>query len=257
MSLPISTRGARLSEARPYAGTGWRVVEAQHRVSTLKLVDTLAEQALLEDLLEGSKPVVPPECQHLHYLLATPFRYGAPYPHGSRFRRAGLTPGVFYASETFETAIAELSFCRLLFFAESPRTPYPRNPTEYTGFSVAVRTQSALDLSAPPLNDREEEWTHLSDYAACQAFADEARAQSCEIIRYISVRAPPARNLAILTCAAFAQREPLEQRDFRLQLGAFGARAIGSLPDFALEYPMAFFARDSRLAALVGRPGGP
>ena len=48
-------------------------------VSTLKLVDTLAEQALLEDILEESKPPVPPECRHLHYLLSTPFRYGAPY----------------------------------------------------------------------------------------------------------------------------------------------------------------------------------
>jgi hypothetical protein len=30
------------------------VVEAQHIVSTMKLVDTLAEQALLEQLLEGA-----------------------------------------------------------------------------------------------------------------------------------------------------------------------------------------------------------
>ena len=44
----------------------------------MKLVDTLAEQALLEDLIESSKPPVPVECRHLHYLLSTPFRYGAP-----------------------------------------------------------------------------------------------------------------------------------------------------------------------------------
>ena len=31
--------------------TAWRVVEAQHCVSTMKLVDTLDEQKLLEDLL--------------------------------------------------------------------------------------------------------------------------------------------------------------------------------------------------------------
>ena len=69
------------------------MVEAQHRVSTLKLVDTLSEQERLEQLLDASKPPVPPECRHLDYLLATPFRYGSPYPHGSRFRRAGLSPG--------------------------------------------------------------------------------------------------------------------------------------------------------------------
>ena len=58
----------------------------------MKIVDTLAEQARLEELLEHSKPAVPPECRHLHYLLFTPFRYGAPYPRGSRFRRDRTDP---------------------------------------------------------------------------------------------------------------------------------------------------------------------
>src|SRR3546814_1362417 len=88
------TPAALSAEARRLEGTCWRLVEAQHRVSTLKLVDTLDEQDLLERLTEEAKPSVPEECRHLHYLLATPFRYGAAYPRGSRFRRAGLTPGV-------------------------------------------------------------------------------------------------------------------------------------------------------------------
>jgi len=107
-------------EARALSGTCWRLVEAQHRISTLKLVDTVEEQAALEDLVQDTKPAVPPECRHLHYLLATPFRYGAAYPTGSRFRRAGLSEGVFYAAEEPHTAVAELVFWRLLFFAESP-----------------------------------------------------------------------------------------------------------------------------------------
>ena len=76
------------SDAGALAGICWRLVEAQHRVSTLKLVDSVDEQETLEDLIQASKPSVPPECQHLHYLLSTPFRYGAAYPIGSRFRRA-------------------------------------------------------------------------------------------------------------------------------------------------------------------------
>jgi hypothetical protein len=71
------------------------LVEAQHRISTLKLVDTVEEQQALEQLIEETKPPLPPECAGLHYLLSTPFRYGAVYPVGSRFRRAGLTEGVF------------------------------------------------------------------------------------------------------------------------------------------------------------------
>ncbi len=140
MSSATWTPAALSSEARPYRGICWRLVEAQHRVSTLKLVDTLAEQAALERLLEETKPPVPPECRHLHYLLATPFRYGAPYPQGSRFRRAGFTPGVYYASEHVETAVAEAAFHRLLFFADSPGTPWPANALELTAFSVPCAT---------------------------------------------------------------------------------------------------------------------
>src|SRR5690606_19020711 len=129
----------------------WRLVEAQHKVSTLKLTDTLAEQYLLEELIEETKPVIPPECRHLDFLLATPFRYDAVYPKGSRFRRAGRTPSVFYAAETSSTAVAELAFHRLLFFAESPDTPWPLNPSEYTAFGVDVASDRLLDLSQPPL----------------------------------------------------------------------------------------------------------
>ena len=37
-------------------GACWRLVEAQHWVSTLPLVDTLEEQARLEQILEDTKP---------------------------------------------------------------------------------------------------------------------------------------------------------------------------------------------------------
>jgi hypothetical protein len=111
------------SEFRALAGRCWRAVEARHYVSTLKLTDTHEEQSRLEELIEATKPRIPEECRHLPYLLSTPFRYGAPYPTGSRFRRAGLTAGVFYAAEFSRTAIAELTFYRLLFFAESPARP--------------------------------------------------------------------------------------------------------------------------------------
>ena len=39
----------------------WRGVEAQHIVSTMRLADNAAEQRVLEELLETSKPAVPPD----------------------------------------------------------------------------------------------------------------------------------------------------------------------------------------------------
>ena len=76
-SLPTWTTAALSPEIRRVSGRCWRVVEAQHVVSTMSLVDTLEEQALLEQVLDDSKPAVPEDCRNLHYLLFTPFRYGA------------------------------------------------------------------------------------------------------------------------------------------------------------------------------------
>jgi hypothetical protein len=250
MSSPTWTPAALWSERRTLSGACWRVVEAQHKVSTLKLVETLAEQTLLESLIEQTKPPVPPECRHLHYLLATPFRYGSPYPRGSRFRRAGMTPGIYYASARLDTAIAETVFSRFLFFAESPATPWPANAGEFTAFSARFATRRGLDLVRPPLADKA--WTHPTDYTACQALAEAARAAAVAVIRYESVR-DPARgaNIAILACPAFKSAAPVERQTWRIQLGASGARALCEFPDARLEFSREVFVADPRIAALT------
>jgi hypothetical protein len=247
--LPTWTPAALSRELRQLAGRCWRVVEAQHVISTMKLVDTLAEQQVLEELLEATKPPVPPECASCHYLLSTPFRYGAPYPGGSRFRRAGHTPGVFYASDSPRTAIGEMAFRRMLFFAESPTIPWPVNASEYTVFAARVRTKTAIDLTAPPLSKDADVWTHPTEYAPCQAFADAARHAGAEVLRYRSARVD-GRNFAILTCRAFPTREPVERQTWRMHVGAAGARAIGDFPDQRLSFDRAAFARDPRIASL-------
>jgi hypothetical protein len=250
--LPTWTTTALAPEIRRVSGHCWRVVEAQHVVSTMMLVDTLEEQALLEQILDDSKPKVPAECRHLHYLLFTPFRYGAPYPKGSRFRRAGLTPGVFYASAQPATAVAEMAFWRLLFYAESPGTPWPANPGEYTAFSVRYSAGKGLDLMRPPLNRDADTWTHPTEYAPCQALADTAREAGVLAIRYQSARAA-GPNVALLTCAAFASREPVERQSWRIDVGARGVRAICHFPEQRLSFDRTAFARDPRIG---GRESG-
>ena len=256
MSSPIWTPAALSSEFRAHAGLCWRLVEAQHRVSTLRLVDTLDEQRLLEAILEETKPPVPPECRHLDYLLFTPFRYDAPYPRGSRFRGAGRTPGVFYAAERPETAAAETVFHRLLFFAESPATPWPGNAVEYTAFSARVSSDRAIDLTEPPLSADEALWTHPTDYAACQSLAEDVREAGGTIIRYRSVRDPGrGANLAILACSAFAAPRPVERRTWRIKVGPAAAQVLSETPARSLEFhPGAF--DDPRLDAVEwGRDG--
>jgi hypothetical protein len=250
MPSRIWTRAALSSERRPLAGACWRSVEAQHRVSTMKLVDTLAEQSVLEALLEQTKPPVPPECRDLHYLLSTPFRYAAPYPMGSRFRRAGFTPGVFYGSTVPATAVAEMACHRLLFFADSPDTLWPTNAGEYTVFSIKVRTRAALDLTQPPLNRDRARWTHPTDLAACQELADHARTAQVEALKYSSARVADGVNLALLTRSAFASRAPITRQTWRLHIGSHGVRAICDSPSARLEFDRASFAADPRIAGL-------
>jgi len=251
MSSSIWTPAALSSDARASSGTCWRLVEAQHHVSTLKLVDSVDEQKLLEDLIEESKPPLPPECRDLHYLLSTPFRYGAVYPTGSRFRRAGMTEGVFYAAEAPQTAVAEMAFCRLLFFAESPDTPWPANPAEYTAFSAEYATKKAIDLTKGKYSADRARWMHVTDYSHCQAFADAARAAKIEIIRYASVRDPDhGSNLAILTCRAFAKTHTIEQQTWHIRLSEAGAQAICEAPKSGITFDRKAFATDPRIAKL-------
>ncbi|HEY2434686.1 MAG TPA: RES family NAD+ phosphorylase [Vicinamibacterales bacterium] len=248
--MPTWTRAALSPERRALSGTCWRLVEAQHHVPTMKLVDTLAEQRVLESIVEETKPPVPAECRGLHYLLATPFRYGAPYPGGSRFRRAGLTAGVFYASQAVDTAVAEMVFHRLLFFADSPATAWPARAGEFTAFSARYRSAAALDLGAAPLDADRASWTDPIDYAPCQALADAARDAGVELLRYPSARDAGGVNLALLSCRAFGAREPQARETWRIALGEHGARALRDMPDRGIEFGREAFAADHRIAAL-------
>jgi hypothetical protein len=257
MSSPIWTPDALRSEARQFEGSAWRLVEAQHRVSTLKLVDSLNEQEVLEGILEATKPPLPEECRHLNYLLSTPFRY-RPYPHGSRFRRPGITPGVWYGAEQPETAAAETVFYRFLFFAESPQTPFPDDAAEYTAIAVDLATPVAIDLTTGALAGDAACWRHLTDYQPCQTLAETAREIGVEIIRYASVRDPAhGTNFAVLTCRAFRSPAPTERQTWRIRISRSGAQALCEYPYLGLEFPPETFADDPRLADMVwDRPSG-
>lgn len=243
------TPPALVSEARAWSGHLWRVVESQSRVATLKLVDTIDEQAILEAELEGSKPLIPRTCADLDYLLATPFRY-APYPHGSRFRRARQPEGCFYAAERVETSVAEEAFYRLLFFLDAPGAKLPANPQERTAFRVAAATGHAIDLTLPPFDQGASVWGHPTDYGPCQALADAARAAGIEAIRYTSVRDPDGgANLALLSPAAFRAIRPEIFETWHLFLREAVVQAIREMPRFTLEIPFSAWAIDPRVAA--------
>lgn len=191
----------------------WRAVEAQHRVSTMVLVDTLDEQTLLERLLEESKPALATGQQALHWLLFTPFRY-PPLPSGSRFR-APSDPGVFYGAEWQRTACAELGYWRWRLLMDSPGLD-SIDPMQQTLFKTPVRG-ATIDLREPPLSRKRKQWTDPGDYAACQQVARRARDAGIEMIRYESVRDPQSGGCAaLLSHGAFAAIAPSESQTWTL-----------------------------------------
>lgn len=182
------------------------MVEAQHLVSTSKLVDTMAEQSLLEDILEESKPPIPEAAADLHFLLFSPFRYWPRQPTGSRFR-AVYEPGVFYAAETVRTAAAEVSYWRWRFLQDTAGLERLQ-PCSFTAFRVPIKT-SCIDLCEPPFVGESAQWQHPTDYSATQALGRIAREANIGAIKYQSVRDPEKHFcVAVLTPLAFAAKRP-------------------------------------------------
>lgn len=182
------------------------MVEAQHLVSTSRIVDTRAEQELLEDILEERKPPIPQEAADLHYLLFSPFRYETRYPHGSRFRAVN-DPGVFYSAETVRTAAAEAGYWRWRFLQDTAGLERLQ-PCSFTAFRVPIKT-SCVDLREPPFDSDASKWQHPSDYSATQAFGRMARDAGIGAILYQSVRDPEQHFcVAVLTPLAFAAKKP-------------------------------------------------
>lgn len=181
----------------------WRGVEAQHVVSTMRLVDTTEEQDMLEQLLERSKPPMPAMKVPKHYLLATPFRYRPQHP--SRFRRAG-TLGLWYGAEELFASCAEVAYWRYRFIMDSVAFLNTELLTEHTFYQAKIEGR-AIDLMNAPWVKVSAIWTHGSDYTETQAVADAARDRGVQWICYESVRAPARR------CAAVLDVEALEMVD--------------------------------------------
>jgi len=202
------------ASVRLLAAALWRGVEAQHFVSTMKLVDSLAEQEELERILEASKPPVPGAAGQ-HYLLSTPFRY--PSPHPSRFRRAGAL-GVWYGAESVETACTELAYWRWRFLMDSEGLRETELIAEFSLFRAKVNG-SAVDLSIEPWDARRSDWTS-DDYTACTLLAAEARRRDVQWIRYWSARDIAGHGGAVLDPASLKAGELNKQQTWVCKVSA-------------------------------------
>ena len=205
MSSSIWTRCAGGSEIRALRVSPWRVVEAQHQVSTRKLVDSAEEQALLEEMIDSVKP---PDVTNgrMHYLLFTPFRY-PPLPHGSRFGRR-TERGIWYGSLDLRTAFAEVSYYRLLFL-EGTRAELGTVTTALTAFTADMRTSRGIDLVMTPFDAYRREIASPTSYQSTQALGAAMREAGVEAFRYPSVRdAEGGINVAAFVPSVFGKSKP-------------------------------------------------
>lgn len=209
MSSSTWTPRAVASDSKACEVRLWRAVEAQHVVATRALVDSLAEQEILESVLEASKPPVPAPCAGFDYLLHTPFRY-PPSSRGSRFRSYD-DPGVWYGAEAVRTSCAELGYWRWRFVQDSHGLTR-LDGVPHTVFQAVARGK-CIDLRRDPFARDERMWSDPDDYGACQALARAARTAETRIIHYASVRDPEHGGCgAVLDCRAFSGTGGVRQR---------------------------------------------
>ncbi len=212
MSSSIWTQCGGLSNSRQLRVKPWRVVEAQHVASTLKLVRTHAEQALLEELIDRRKPALPkePEYAKLDYLLFTPFRY-PPLRHGSRFGRRDER-GIWYGSESRRTVFAEKAYYRFLFLSGTAAKLVPL-AVEQTAFRAEVHSNKVIDLTAPPFDAHRGAISSKTSYEVSQNLGRAMRGDGVEMLRYSSARdSQQGANIALLTPRAFARPRPYSRQ---------------------------------------------
>ena len=205
MSSSIWTRCAGASEIRSLRLSPWRAVEAQHEVSTRKLVANAQQQALLEELIDRAKP---PDLTSgkLHYLLATPFRY-PPLRWGSRFGTRHER-GIWYGSETRQAMFAEVAFYRLVFL-EGTHADLGTVTTMLTAFRCSARSAHGVDLTAQAFARERSAIASPISYAETQPLGRAMREGGVELFRYPSARDPRGgANVGAFTPAVFGRSKP-------------------------------------------------
>jgi len=236
------------AQARPLTGEILRLVESQEQVATNRLVATLAEQDLLESMIEASKPPLPRGAARLDYLLATPFRY-PPLPYGSRFG-GRHEPSLFYASRSVGTVLAESAYYRFVFWQGMGRPPPAPLRTQHTLFGARIRARRGYALNQPPFDRFRAVLASRVDYRPTQALGRQLRAVGADAIEYVSARdAHGGLNVALYTPTVFATPRPTFKQEWLCETRAdevsFYARGDAGLRAF----PLSQFTVEDRLPA--------
>ncbi len=206
------------------SGTLYRLIESQEHIATRQLVDTLEEQALLEEMLETVKPPYPQHLDHLHYLLKTPFRY-PPLKWGSRFGRT-FEPSIFYGGCSVDVTLAESAYYRFVFWYSMDGKPIKNTiRSEHTLFSVGYHSHKGVRLQSPPFDMHLDLIAHPTNYSHAQQLGTTMRNDGVEVFEYPSARARDYANshatcVGLFTADAFSQNSPLDRQQWFCDISA-------------------------------------
>jgi hypothetical protein len=172
-------------------------------VSTRKLVDSVEDQELLEEIVEARKPPLPDHA-NLHYLLITPFRY-PPLAHGSRFG-SRRERGIWYGAETIPTGLAEVAYYRLVFLHGSDAA-LGMLQIVLTAYSAIADTDAGIDLTEEPFSAFRRRISSKTSYRDSQALGRAMRDAGVVAFRYRSARDPGGGAcLGVFESSGFARK---------------------------------------------------
>ena len=238
------------ASSTPFArvrGALLRVVESQEQVATNSLVDTAAEQEVLERLVERSKPPLRPGTEGMPYLLQTPFRY-PPLRHGSRFGTR-FQPSIFYGSRTQHTVLAEAAFYRFWFQAGMTVAPDRELTTQHSIIRTGYDTRRGIRLQRAPFSAHEDLLRHPADYRETQALGGAMRTAGVAAFEYLSARDPERGiNVGLFDPAALTPRDRiLGREEWTCTTGAARVVFFNIAAGATCEFPRQMFLVDDRL----------
>lgn len=237
-----------------YRGMVYRIVETQEYAATSNIVDDLAEQHLLEQLLDEVKPAYRPDTAERHYLISTPFRY-PPLNYGSRFGDTTM-PSYFYGAEQVSTVLAECAFYRFVFLSDMA-IPYQGTvQSQHSIFSVNIASEHCCDLTQLTDPQHVDALRSPHSYQISQALgryltghsnkltAEQAKA---DVIRFFSAREAQGVNLAIATPDVITSKKP-EQMQLWLCQTTHHQVAFSTQGQWPVSFQLEQFCIDGKLA---------
>ena len=223
----------------PIKGAGFRLVESQEKVATTEIVPDLYDQALLEDMLDSSKPRYRTGTNGFHYLLSTPFRY-PPLAHGSRFG-SRFEPSLFYGGTTEYVTLCESAFYRFFFLLDNVNGPlHEKLQTQHTLFEFQYATETGVQLQQPPFSANQPQLRNPVSYDETQALGAAMRQGGVTCFEYASARDPAVgTNVALFEPDALACTHPLSEKHCLCQTDK--NETVFSLDKALVRFPLAQF----------------